>query len=147
MPGTDWRLFKAQLWQESRFKEDAVSPVGAAGVAQFMPTTWDYVSARLGIKGSRFNSKLAIPAAAYYMQLQKNFWSSPRPASDRHKLALCNYNAGAGNCLKAQKLCNGALLYSQVIECLPQVTGHHAQETINYEKYIYGFYHQMVIYD
>lgn len=147
MPGTDWRLFKAQLWQESRFKENAVSPVGAGGIAQFMPGTWDYVLNRLGITGNRFDSRVAIPAAAYYMQQQKRFWSSYRPERDRHQLALCNYNAGAGNCLKAQKLCNGAVLYPQIIKCLPGVTGRHSTETINYVYLIYGFYQEMVIYD
>jgi membrane-bound lytic murein transglycosylase F len=145
MPGVDWRLFKAQLWQESRFKEDAVSPVGAGGIAQFMPGTWDYVSQRLGMNGSRFDSSLAIPAAAYYMQQQRLFWHSPRPEPDRHKLALCNYNAGRGNCLAAQRLCAGSVLYSEVIKCLPDVTGRHSTETINYVVSIYGFYQQMAI--
>lgn len=147
MPGTDWRLLKAQLWQESRFIDDAVSPVGAGGIAQFMPETWDYVANRLGVKGSRFDSRLAIPAAAYYMQRQRLFWHSPRPETDRHKLALCNYNAGAGNCLAAQRLCNGAVLYADVIQCLPGITGRHSSETIHYVINIYGFYEQMVIYD
>ncbi len=147
MPGTDWLLFKAQLWQESRFKDDAVSPAGAGGVSQFMPDTWDYVTQRMGITGTRFDYRVAIPAAAYYMAQHHRFWSSPRPATDRHQLALCNYNAGSGNCLQAQRLCNGALLYPDVIQCLPQVTGYHSKETMDYVIYIYGFYEQMVIYE
>ena len=51
-PGRDPDLLKAQLWQESRFRVDAVSPVGAQGVAQFMPATWQEQTAKLGIAGS-----------------------------------------------------------------------------------------------
>jgi len=39
-PTLDWRIYKALLWQESRFNAQAVSPVGAQGIAQFMPATW-----------------------------------------------------------------------------------------------------------
>lgn len=147
LPLIDWRLYKAQLWQESRFKDRAVSPVGASGVAQFMPDTWEYVAHRLGLVGSPFDTDLAIKAGAYYMAQQRAFWSSPRPEDDRHRLALCNYNAGGGNCLRAQIECNNAVYYNEIITCLPLVTGHHAKETIDYVVYIYGFFSQMVIHD
>ena len=38
--------------------------------------------------------------------------------------------------LKAQKKCNNAKLYSDIILCLPQVTGRHSDETITYVDYI-----------
>ena len=41
--GVDWRLFKAQLAQESALNPIAVSYVGAQGIAQFMPRTWQEV--------------------------------------------------------------------------------------------------------
>src|SRR5690606_20537269 len=40
LPGYDWRLYKAQLWQESKLNPYATSPAGAKGIAQFMPATW-----------------------------------------------------------------------------------------------------------
>ncbi|TMP23767.1 lytic transglycosylase domain-containing protein [Pseudoalteromonas ruthenica] len=131
-PGRDPDLLKAQLWQESRFKVDAVSPVGAQGIAQFMPATWREQTAKLNIKGSPNEPRLAIIVAARYMQQQYSFWSSARPEYDRENLALCNYNAGAGNCLKAQKLSGGEVLYPHIISHLPKVTGHHSRETIEY---------------
>lgn len=134
--GRDPDLLKAQLWQESRFKIDAVSPVGASGIAQFMPATWAEQTAKLGLAGSPFDPELSILVAARYMQQQYAFWSSPRPEYDRENLALCNYNAGAGNCLKAQKLSGGEVLYPHIIQYLPDVTGHFSRETIEYVQHI-----------
>src|SRR5690606_7292763 len=44
-----WKLWKAQMIQESRLDPTAVSSVGARGLAQFMPSTWREVAAELGI--------------------------------------------------------------------------------------------------
>ncbi len=63
-------------------------------------------------------------------------WKSPRPPLDRHTLALGSYNAGIGNLLKAQRLCDNARLYDEIIPCLPRVTGHHSAETIGYTRNI-----------
>jgi membrane-bound lytic murein transglycosylase F len=63
-------------------------------------------------------------------------WKSERPAMDRHKLALGSYNAGIGHLLKAQKLCNNARFYDDIIACLPMITGRHSKETIDYTRLI-----------
>ncbi len=117
---------------------NAVSPVGAEGIAQFMPGTWRDVSRQMGIPYgiSPRDAKWAIDAGAYYMARQRRTWSSPRPDLDRHFLAAASYNAGAGNLLKAQRLCRGAVLYDEIIACLPAVTGRHSRETITYVKRI-----------
>ena len=134
MPGVDWRILKAQCWQESRFKTEAVSPVGAMGLCQFMPGTWDQVSEQLRFPSgaSAFAPKLSIEAAAFYMGRLRAQWSAPRPEQDRHSLALASYNGGLGNILVAQTLCGGANLYPRIITCLPDVTGRHSRETIGY---------------
>lgn len=131
-PGRDYTLLKAQLWQESKFQTNAVSWAGAMGVAQFMPKTWEEQTQKMGVFGSPFNAELSILVAARYMQQHFKSWSYPRPELDRENLALCNYNAGFGNCLKAQKLSGGALLYKDIIYYLPCVTGKHSKETIDY---------------
>lgn len=134
--------FKAQLYQESRFDELAVSPVGAAGVGQIMPGTWQELIVRMQLaeNASVFDPELNIKASAYYMRRQINIWTSPRPAEDRLFLAMSSYNAGAGNIISAQALCDGALLYQQIIRCLPDVTGEHSKETIDYVAKINRFY-------
>ncbi|MFT4034228.1 MAG: transglycosylase SLT domain-containing protein [Patulibacter sp.] len=80
-------LLAAQLWQESRFDPNAVSPVGAAGIAQFMPGT----AASYGLTpAERFDPAKAIDAQGHLMHdLLRQFASVP--------LALAAYNAGPGN--------------------------------------------------
>ena len=75
-----WLDWRAQLCQESRLDPAALSPVGAAGLAQFMPGTWADVSRRLGYGDvSPHVARYAIEAGAYYMASLRRQWSSPRP--------------------------------------------------------------------
>lgn len=122
-----------------------MSPVGAAGLAQFMPGTWREMRRlmRYGKYSSPHDPKLAIEAGAYYMRRLRRGWSSPRPAGDRQKLAQASYNAGMGNLIKAQLECGGAVLYDEIIECLPAVTGRHSEETIAYVRRI-AYWHKMM---
>ena len=145
LPQTDWRLLKAQYYQESRLQPDAVSPVGAVGIAQFMPGTWADVSRSLGFeKLNRRMAQPAILAGAYYMAKLHGVWKAPRPAADRHSLAMASYNAGAGHLIKAQRLCGGVNAYAEIARCLPRVTGHHSRETITYVQRIWKYWTQMV---
>lgn len=127
-----WTAWKAQLWQESRLDPAAVSPVGAAGLAQFMPGTWAQVSRELRIGEASPHHDIAISAGAYYMAKLRRQWSSPRPEDDRHRLAQASYNAGLGHILAAQRRCGNARHYPDIIACLPAITGHHSRETIGY---------------
>jgi soluble lytic murein transglycosylase-like protein len=77
-------LFANLIWQESRFRPQAVSPVGALGVAQFMPR----VAEEVGLKNP-FNPLEALPAAArFFSGLVERFGSLG--------LATAAYNAGSG---------------------------------------------------
>jgi membrane-bound lytic murein transglycosylase F len=109
-----------------------------------MPGTWREICKRLGYGDvSPRLAKYAIPAGAYYMAQLKTFWHSPRPEPDRHSLALASYNAGKGNMLRAQRRCGGAARYTDIIACLPKVTGKHARETISYVDKTWRFYKMM----
>jgi len=135
--GPEWEWWKAQLYQESRLDPYAESPVGAKGIAQFMPATWREVTQQLGIPGAHpTTASLAIDAGAFYMARMQRGWSAPRPFMDRHNLAMASYNAGFGNILKAQERCMGVNLYSEIMACLPCITGHHSRETITYVQRI-----------
>ncbi|NPD09279.1 transglycosylase SLT domain-containing protein [Vibrio ostreicida] len=139
-----WQLYKAQLIQESWLNPNALSPAGAAGIAQFMPGTWLEVSQQLELQGTPTDARLAIPAGAYYMAKLRRVWKWPRPEQDRHNLALACYNAGCGHILKAQQLCGNPSLYPLIMQCLPQVTGHHAEETRHYVPRIRDLYRRLM---
>ena len=146
LPDHDWRLLKAQLWQESRLKPNAVSPVGAQGIAQFMPDTWEEWSkkAGYGLEITPFDVEAAIDVSAMYMAYQVESWHWPRPDIDRICLAMASYNAGLGNILDAQRRAGDPSSYSEIIEKLPSVTGDHSAETIDYVKKILFFYDELV---
>ncbi len=77
-------FFARLIWQESRFKADAVSPAGAQGVAQFMPAT-----ARLRQLENPFDPFEAIAKSAQLLgELRREFGNLG--------LAAAAYNAGSG---------------------------------------------------
>lgn len=146
LPFLDWIWLKSQCYQESLLKYDAVSPVGAMGLCQFMPGTWREVSGKINIpdEATAFDPSFSIQAAAYYDGMLWRQWSSPRPVEDRLFLVFASYNAGLGNILKAQKACDNKSLYEEIMECLPQITGHHHKETVTYVVRIERWYKQML---
>lgn len=78
---------------ESSGRADARSPVGAAGLFQFMPKTAESMGLALSPKDERLDpDKCARAAAKYLARLRKRFgdW----------KLALAAYNYGEGNVSK-----------------------------------------------
>ena len=123
--------WKAQLKQESLCKPDAISPVGAAGLAQFMPATWRDMERKFGVRASP-HSDIAIEWGAYYQARQMAVWKLDRTNTQRWRLGLAGYNAGTGNILKAQRKCDDARLWLSIKLCLSQVTGHNAEETKTY---------------
>lgn len=144
----DWRLYKAQLWQESRHRPDVTSGAGAMGIAQFMPGTWGDMlktpTLSLPADASAYDPQYAIPAGAFYMSRLYHSWTAPRPEADRICLALASYNAGFGNILKAQRQAGGVNDYASIIHCLHLVTGDNAEETTDYVERILGYYKDMV---
>ncbi len=76
-----------QLWQESRFNPNAVSPAGASGIAQFMPAT----AAEWGVNVKDIDS--SIEGWARYMAwiLKQSYIGGD------YAKALAAYNWGVGN--------------------------------------------------
>lgn len=91
-------LLAAQIHQESRWRADAVSPVGAQGMAQFMPATARWlpsVAPQTG-KPLPFNPGWALRAlCAYDAHLLRRVQDTAR-ACDRWAFTLCAYNGGLG---------------------------------------------------
>lgn len=131
----DWTWLKAQGVQESGLDPEATSPVGAAGIMQFMPATWSDIERQLGWRNVDPRSpQHAILGGAFYMRELRALWSGRgRSGDEQQALALPSYNAGAGNILAAQRLCHDARLWPDIAPCLPAVTGPaNAQQTTDY---------------
>jgi len=80
------------VWVESHFNTEALSPVGALGLWQFMPATARDFGLRVDIKAKvdeRLDVNKSSKAAAEYLSLLlKQF------GTDRYMLAIASYNAG-----------------------------------------------------
>ncbi|MFD8375317.1 transglycosylase SLT domain-containing protein [Streptomyces sp. NPDC059688] len=89
-------LLAALLTQESGFNPKARSPVGAQGIAQFMPSTWETHGVDGNGDGKRdvWDPEDAIPAAAGYLcGIAKDIDDVP---GDKQSNMLAAYNAGSG---------------------------------------------------
>lgn len=82
-------LLEAVVWQESRWNELAVSPVGARGLAQLMPGT----AAQMGVNPG--DPMANLEGGARYLRMQLDAFGG-----DIEK-ALAAYNAGPGRVTKA----------------------------------------------
>ena len=92
--GIDPHFFTRLLWQESRFKPSARSPVGAQGIAQFMPGT----AAMVGLDDP-WNPAKAIDASARYLrQLRDGFGNLGLAAIAYNggEARAASFRAGAG---------------------------------------------------
>ena len=93
-------IFAAQIHTESLWKEEARSPVGAEGLAQFMPSTAAWLpSVAPSLKGEKpapYNPGWAMRAMCEYdLWLWKRI-KSAASACDRMAFTLSAYNGGIG---------------------------------------------------
>lgn len=97
--------FAAQIHQESKWDELAVSPVGAQGLGQFMPSTSRWLPSVAPETGEPmpFSPAWSIRALVTY---DRWLWKRIRAASDCDRMAmtLSAYNGGLGWVQKDQRL-------------------------------------------
>ena len=106
-------FFANLIWQESRLQFDAVSRVGALGIAQFMPK----VAVEVGL-GDPFDPHQAIPASARFIHtLREHFGNLGFVAAA--------YNAGAHRV--AEWLEHGRSLPRETRDYVVRVTGRTAE--------------------
>ena len=90
-------IIAAQISQESGWNPTAVSPVGARGIAQFMPDTWD----EWGNGKDPFDPFAGLDAQGRYMKhLGETIADLATNEKEKIQFTLAAYNAGAGNVQK-----------------------------------------------
>ena len=97
--GFDWRMIVAQMYQESRFHQRAVSFAGARGLMQIMPVT----AVELGIENLD-DPEAAIHAGIRYLDWVRDRFEPQLPVQDRMWFTLAAYNAGPGHVRDARRL-------------------------------------------
>jgi soluble lytic murein transglycosylase-like protein len=104
----------AQIHQESRFKSTAQSPVGAAGLAQFMPSTADWINSVLPIDQKCYSGPAGCPLdptwainalSAFDSRLFTVYGRITTVSNERWGFSLAAYNAGEGSVAKERAKC------------------------------------------
>lgn len=101
----DWRWFKAQGIAESGLNPDAKSPMGAHGIMQILPSTYDEIKRQVPFLANIEDPRWNIAAAIFYDRQLYRKWKQHHDirVSERLRFAFGSYNAGYGNILKAYR--------------------------------------------
>lgn len=110
-------LLEALVWQESRWRENAVSHAGARGLAQLMPGTARY----LGVNPD--DPMQNLEGGARYLREQLDLFDG-----DLEK-ALAAYNAGPGRVIRAGGIPNIRETRQYVAAIMGRLAGHARTDT------------------
>ena len=140
-----WCLLKAICIVESNLNPNAASPAGAIGLCQVTEPTAE--TARRIAPSIRSHdlrdAKTNANSAAVNLQWNWNIWFSRRTPECRWELTAAGNNSGPQHIIDAQKLAGGALCWEQIRRYLPEVTGRHATETIDYVGRVWRTYYKL----
>lgn len=101
----DWHWFKAQAIAESALNPDAESPMGARGIMQILPSTYQEIKASNPFLADISDPRWNIAAGIYYNRQLYRKWKQKHDirTNERLNFAFGSYNAGYGNMLKAYR--------------------------------------------
>lgn len=127
----------AQLHQESGWRRDAVSRVGAAGLAQFMPATARGIAREFGDAPAPFDPRWALLYQSRYMKQLYDDVDYATDDCERYAFALAGYNGGMGWVRRRQAMSRHpeACLY-QTCEINPGILASNQRENAEYPKRI-----------
>lgn len=146
-PGFPWRVFKAQAMAESGLDSTATSGVGARGLMQLMPATFDLIRAhRRDFKGV-IDAQTNISAGIAH---DRDLWTLFQGIdSDRehYRFMMGAYNAGEGTIMRAQRVARDASQdpkkWDGVATVAPQVPRWRYHETLGYVTRIASYYERL----
>lgn len=122
-PFVDWRWFKAQAVAESMLNAGARSPVGAQGLMQLMPSTFDEIRRERPEWDNDITSPLwNVAAGLYYNRMLYRKWNGTFDGPNRFLLTLASYNAGFYRVRRALKENGEARSWDDIKQELPAET-------------------------
>jgi membrane-bound lytic murein transglycosylase MltF len=137
----DWLLLVAQGYQESRLQQEVVSPVGAIGIMQVLPST---AAGRPLYISNIYTIDNNVHAGVKYMRfLMDQYIHGPGIDSlNCHLLALASYNCGPSRVAHLRRVAKAKGLdenqwFNNVEVIAAQEIG---RETVQYVSNIYKFY-------
>lgn len=104
-PHVDWRWFKSQGIAESNLDPKAKSWVGAKGIMQIMPATYEEILKKNPHLPKTDEPRWNIAAGIFYDRMLYRKWKKKKTISTEERLSFsfASYNAGLGTVLKAFK--------------------------------------------
>jgi len=115
---------KAVSIAESALNPNAVSWVGARGLMQFMPGTWEWMAKGYLKELGPLNPRAAIWVGSKYLR-----WNRDRvpdaDIADAERLASASYNSGWGNVRKARAVCRALACC-----CSPNIWYNHVESNL-----------------
>ena len=96
--GWDWRLLASIIYQESHFKPDLESEMGAYGLMQLMPVTMD----KYGVDYDSSVEEQLAAGGKLLLHFDHNLPESISDSLEREKFMLACYNAGMGHVLESR---------------------------------------------
>ncbi len=146
-PGYDWKVFKAQSIAESGLSPEAISNVGARGLMQLMPTTFEEIKSSNPDFESIDSPEWNIAAGIYYDRTLYKAWKEINE-NERLDFTFGSYNAGRGTIMKAQSKAKDKLLdhtaWPNIVLVAPEVPFWRHDETIGYVEKIKKFHEQLL---
>lgn len=145
-PAFDWKYFKAQGFAESGLKASAKSWVGARGVMQLMPSTYQEIASHRPEFGTIDQPEWNIAAGIMHDHYLWDLWQSNVPDDERHRFMFASYNAGEGTINRAYgvaKSKGGGPMWSSVEQVAPTVSRWRYLETLGYVRRIDSTYNKL----
>ena len=145
-PAFDWKYFKAQGYAESGLKASAKSWVGARGVMQLMPSTYQEIASHRPEFGTIDQPEWNIAAGIMHDRYLWDLWRDNVPDDERHRFMFASYNAGEGTINRAfsvAKVKVGPPAWASVEQIAPTVGRWRYSETLGYVRRIDSTYSKL----
>jgi len=139
----DWRWFKAQGLAESNLDSAATSYVGARGIMQLMPATYQAIRSRQSGFGTIDDPEWNIAAGIMHDRHLWRLWERQGVVEDRFAFMFGSYNAGEGTIGRAVKMAQGMVdgmpRWGHIEGIAPTVPRWRYQETLGYVRKIEAY--------